>query len=204
MRIGVFGGTFDPVHLAHLILAEQCREQAALDQILFIPAARPPHKQDQDIASFDRRVEMLALALAGNPAFRVDELEKNRAGPSYTVDTLTELKSRQPEAQLFLIVGSDTLHELATWRQPERILELAKLLVVTRPGFPMLDCEPLRQALNLSRPIEVQPILSPLIDIASREIRRRVATGQSIRYLVPRSVEMYIKEKGLYEKGSKA
>src|SRR5437868_6696540 len=103
MRVGVFGGTFDPVHVGHLILAEQCREQARLDQVLFVPAARPPHKQERPLTSYERRTEMLALATSGHPSFRIDELEKDRPGPSFTVDSLQELKGRQPDADLFLI-----------------------------------------------------------------------------------------------------
>src|SRR5882724_7885500 len=132
MKIGVFGGTFDPVHLGHLILAEQCREQAALDQVLFVPALLPPHKQQQPLTTFALRVEMLALAISGNPAFRIDELEKDRAGPSYTVDTLTQLCQSRPGDDFCFIIGSDTLHELHLWYQPRRILELATLLVVAR------------------------------------------------------------------------
>src|SRR5919199_5145855 len=112
MRVGIFGGTFDPVHLGHLILAEQCREQGQLDQVWFIPAARPPHKQDQSLAPFAQRVEMLSLAIAGNPAFRIDELEKDRAGPSYTVDTLAELQRHHPGTEWFLLIGSDCLPDL--------------------------------------------------------------------------------------------
>src|SRR4051794_17757645 len=134
MRLGVFGGTFNPIHLGHLIMAEQCREQGRLDQGLFIPAARPPHKQDQELTSYAQRVEMLALAISGQPAFRVDELEKDRPGPSFTVDTLAQLQERHGKAELFLILGSDTLHDLPQWYQPVRILELAGLLVVPRPG----------------------------------------------------------------------
>src|SRR5262245_31594023 len=104
MRIGIFGGTFDPVHLGHLILAENCREQGRLDQVWFIPAAAPPHKLDRAITPFDRRVEMLRLALAGNPAFQVNELEKDRPGPSYTVDTLSELCRQYPGNELFLLI----------------------------------------------------------------------------------------------------
>jgi len=198
MRLGVFGGTFDPVHIGHLILAEQCREQAALDRVLFMPAARPPHKIGATITSFDQRAEMLALAIAGHPAFRVDDLEKGRAGPSFTVDTLEELLRRQTDAQLFLMVGSDTLNDLATWRQPERILELAKLLVMTRPTWPIQPTDQIGQALRLPRPVDVQIIEAPLIDIASRDIRRRVAEGRTIRYMVPRAVEAYIADKKLY------
>src|SRR5713101_6699269 len=107
MRIGVFGGTFDPIHLAHLIIAEQCREQAQLDQVWFVPAARPPHKLDRPVTPFAQRVEMLALAIAGHPAFRIDELEKERSGTTYTVDTLAELQRRHPDAEFWLTIGSD-------------------------------------------------------------------------------------------------
>src|SRR5262249_45221679 len=112
MRIGVFGGTFDPVHLGHLIVAEQCREQARLDQVLFVPAPRPPHKQLQPLTSFEQRVEMLQLAIAGYSIFHLDELEKNRDGPSYTADTLEELQRRAPQSELFLIIGSDCLPDI--------------------------------------------------------------------------------------------
>jgi nicotinate-nucleotide adenylyltransferase len=134
-RIGVFGGTFDPVHFGHLIVAEQCREQGQLDVVLFVPAARPPHKQDQDVTAFARRVEMLNLAIAGHPAFAVDEIEKDRNGPSYTVDTLEALRNRDPHVDFVLIVGADCLPDLQSWRQPFRIGELAELLVVDRPGW---------------------------------------------------------------------
>src|SRR5947208_2541209 len=130
MRLGIFGGTFDPVHLAHLVMAERCREQARLDQVLFVPAPRPPHKQVQPVTPFAQRVEMLSLAISGQPAFRIDELERDRPGPSYTVDTLQELRDRDPAAELFLVVGSDSLHDLPLWYEPARILELAALLVV--------------------------------------------------------------------------
>src|SRR5262245_20387177 len=129
MRIGVFGGTFDPVHLGHLILAEQCRAQGRLDQVLFIPAPRPPHKQDQPLTPFAQRVEMLSLALAGQPAFRIDELERDRPGPSYTVQTLEELQRRHPDAELWLLIGADTLQDLPHWYEPARIASLAGLLV---------------------------------------------------------------------------
>src|SRR5271166_5246780 len=144
MRIGVFGGTFDPVHLGHLILAEQCREQGRLDQVLFVPAASPPHKQSQALTPFAQRVEMLALAIAGQPAFRIDELEKDRPGPSYTVDTLEQLKERQPAAELFLILGSDTLLDLPHWHGPARVAALATLVVVARPDWQTLSDGELR------------------------------------------------------------
>ena len=138
MRVGVFGGTFDPVHFGHLILAEQCREQGRLDEVLFMPAPRPPHKP-QPTARYDQRVEMLALALAGNPAFRIDEIEKDRDGPSYTVDTVAELRRRRPGDDFWLLVGSDTVHDLHHWHEPRRLLEMAGLLVMDRPGSPAPD-----------------------------------------------------------------
>src|SRR5437762_1312049 len=134
MRIGVFGGTFDPVHLAHLILAEQCREQARLDQVWFVPAARPPHKHEDELTPFERRVEMLQFAVAGQPAFRVEELEKDRPGPSYTVDTLEELRRRHADAEFWLVLGADTLQDLPQWYEPARIARLAGFLVAGRPG----------------------------------------------------------------------
>jgi nicotinate-nucleotide adenylyltransferase len=200
MRIGIFGGTFDPVHLGHLILAENCREQGRLDQVWFIPAAAPPHKLDRPVTPFDRRAEMLRLALAGNPAFGVNELERDRPGPSYTADTLTELRRRHPGDEFFLLVGSDTLADLPAWHQPARILQMAGLLIWLRPGHPPHSAEQLRQALRLPEQIEVrlQVVEGPLIDISSSDLRRRVAAGRSLRYLVPRAVEQYIREKGLY------
>src|SRR5438270_13637789 len=149
MRVGVFGGTFDPVHLGHLILAEQCREQARLDQVWFIPAARPPHKSDRPLTPFAQRVEMLALALAGQPSFRIDELEKDRPGWSYTADTLAEVHRRHPGDEFLLLIGSDTLHDLRHWHDPARVAALAIFLVVARPGWELTDVEGLARALRL-------------------------------------------------------
>jgi nicotinate-nucleotide adenylyltransferase len=200
MRVGVFGGTFDPVHFGHLILAEQCREQGRLDEVWFVPAARPPHKSERELTRFDQRVEMLALATAGHAAFRVLELEKDRPGPSYTVDTLTELRRRDPKSDLWLLVGSDTLADLGTWHERHRLPELAGLLVMARPGHPVLPADRIRAELGLSpaEPLRVQTADVPLVDISSRDLRRRTAAGHSIRYFLPRSIEVYIREKHLY------
>jgi nicotinate-nucleotide adenylyltransferase len=201
MRVGVFGGTFDPVHLGHLILAEQCREQGRLDQVLFVPAARPPHKDERDLSPFAQRVEMLSLAISGQPAFRIDELEKDRPGPSYTVETLAYLHRCHPEADLCLLVGGDTLHDLPMWYQPQAIVAQATLLVMARPGATLPSVEELRKNLGLREevPLRVQVVDVPLIDIASRDVRSRVRRGSSIRYLVPRAVEAYIQDKHLYQ-----
>ena len=200
MRVGVFGGTFDPVHLAHLILAEQCRDQARLDQVLFVPAALPPHKQTKPLTSFAQRVEMLELAISGQSAFRVEELDKDRAGPSYTVDTLTQLRALRPTDEFYLILGSDSVRDLPIWREPRRILELAALLVFVRADHPPFSEHELRTALKLEDefPLRYQIIDAPLITISSTDIRKRLAEGRSVRYMIPRAVEAYIADKGLY------
>jgi nicotinate-nucleotide adenylyltransferase len=199
MRIGVFGGTFDPVHLGHLILAEQAREQARLDRVLFIPAARPPHKLERKITPFDQRIEMLALAIAGHPPFAIEELERDRPGPSYTVDTLEELHRRDLQANLVLLIGSDCLLDLVHWRSPARIGELAEILVMARAGWSVTDLQGVHERLGLSPELKLQPLASaPVVDISSRDLRRRAAEGRSLRYLVPRAVEVYIKAHHLY------
>lgn len=200
MRLGVFGGSFNPVHLGHLILAEQCREQTGLDRVLFVPAARPPHKRDQEMAPFERRAEMLALALAGNAAFAVSDIEKDRPGPSYTADTLSDLQERHADAELLLVMGGDMVVDFPSWHQPQRIAELATLLIAGRPGWQLPDVAEMERELGLAegKHIRFVKVESPLIGISSTEIRRRVAEGRSIRYLVPRAVEVYIQDKKLY------
>ena len=200
MRIGIFGGTFDPVHLGHLILAEQAREQGRLDEVWFVPAPRPPQKDGRSITRFDVRVEMLELAIAGHPAFRVDPLERDRTGPSFTVDTLIELHRRTPEHTYSLIIGGDSLADLPFWRDPRGIVSRAELLVMARPGSPPIDEGEFRRALALTEADELRlrVIDAPLIDIASRDIRRRVAEGRSVRYLLPRAIEVFVAERRLY------
>jgi nicotinate-nucleotide adenylyltransferase len=194
-RIAVFGGTFDPVHLGHLIMAEQCREQAKLDEVWFVPAARPPHKQRYDVTPFAQRVEMLELAIAGQPAFQVDQIENERPGPSYLVQTLQELAARRPDVDLHFLIGSDSLHDLPQWRDPERIVELAAFLVVPRAGHPLPAAHELQTTLSGLR---LQIVDMPLIDISSRDLRRRAAEGRSLRYLVPAAVACYIDTHRLY------
>lgn len=200
MRVGIFGGTFDPVHQGHLILAEQAREQARLDQVWFVPAPRPPQKRDQDITPFDQRVEMLHLAIVGHPVFRVDAIEKDRPGPSFTVDTLIHLREKYPTDEFVLLIGGDTLADLEHWYRPVDLLRLASLAVMSRPGVETLSAEDLRMRLALSpdMPVHLEVIQVPLIEIASRDLRQRVASGRSIRYFLPRPVEIYIEEKNLY------
>ncbi len=200
MRVGIFGGSFDPVHLGHLILAEQCREQGKLDEVRFIPAARPPHKQHQSLTSFHQRAEMLGLAISGHSAFRIDELEKDRPGPSFTADSLEQLKNAMPDAELCLILGADSVVDLPQWHEPARIAALAELLVVGRPGWALPKEAMLRSLIELPEGTSwrIRGITIPLVEIASREIRRKTSLGESIRYQVPRSVEAYILQHGLY------
>jgi len=197
-RVGVFGGSFDPVHLGHLIVAEHCREQCGLDRVLFVPAARPPHKPTQTLTDGRHRLEMIKLAIAGNEAFDASELELKREGPSYTVDTLEALQQNFPQAELYLLMGADMLMDFPTWRAPQRILELARIAVCNRPGV-AVDLEsggPLQFMQLLRR--RLVHVAIPQVGISATEIRGRIRSGRSIRYLVPRAVECYILENCLY------
>lgn len=200
MRIGIFGGTFDPIHNGHLLLAESCREQCRLDPVWFVPANIPPHKQSQQISSDKQRAEMISLAISGHAGFRLNTIELDREGVSFTVDTLAVLASENPGDELFLLMGADSLSDFPTWRSPERICELAIPVVVCRPGYDTPDLEklaplmsPERFAVAMSHQVE-----SPWIDLSSSSIRQRVQAGRSIRYRTPRSVEKYIETQGLY------
>lgn len=204
MRIGLLGGTFDPVHLGHLILAEQCREQAQLDRLWFVPAGQPPHKASDEISSGRDRQEMLQLAIAGHERFAVNVVELERADTSYTVHTLEQLTAAHPDDEFWLILGADSVHDLPGWYQPQRIMELARVLAVNRGGQPLPSREPLRGALGAELMARLEFVTIPDVEISATDIRQRRRNGRSIRYLVPRAVEMYIQEHGLYapESGS--
>jgi nicotinate-nucleotide adenylyltransferase len=201
MRIGIFGGTFDPVHMGHLILAEQCRTQAALDQVWFMPSAHPPHKVDKGVTRFEQRCEMIELAIAGHASFRVERVEKELPPPSYTAETLAELRRRNPSDEFFLLMGSDTLPDLPLWYEPRRVIEQAGLVVVPRPGVMLWTAERLATALGMEpAAVRLRFVACPMIEIASRELRRAMTDGMSIRYMVPRAVEEYIRDRELYAK----
>jgi len=200
MRLGLFGGSFDPVHYGHLLLAEYCREQCRLGEVWFLPAAVPPHKQGRELTPAKARIEMLELAIAGHEAFAVNRYEVERGGVSYTVDTLRHFRDEDPRRELFFLLGVDMLHDLPHWREAEQICQLATPVVVCRPPAVEPDFDSLA---GLASPHEIDRIRRhqvdmPQIDVSSTEIRRRVAEGLSIRYQTPRAVEKYIETHGLY------
>ena len=199
MRVGIFGGTFDPIHLGHLILAERCREDAELDEVWFVPSHRPPHKPGAAVTRFEHRCEMATLATTGQPLFRVETLEKDLPPPSYTAETLAELRRHHPDHEFHLIVGADVLPDFPTWHDPARVLEQAGLVVVPRPGFAVWASDQLAAAVGVPADrVRLLAVECPLIDIASRDVRRRVAEGKTVRFLVPRSVEEFVRERKLY------
>lgn len=200
MRLGIFGGSFDPVHCGHLLLAESCREVCRLDCVWFLPAAAAPHKRERRTASARQRVEMLRLAIGGHPGLDVSTLEIDRGGVSYTVDTLESLHNAQPDTELFLLMGADTLVDLPNWRAPARICELAVPVAVGRAGSPAPDYSLLSHLVSADRLDYFRQyyVHMPIVELTSTDIRERVAAGQSIRYRTPRAVEKYIETNGLY------
>lgn len=198
MKLGIFGGTFDPVHFGHLLLAEQCREQCGLDEVWFVPAGTPPHKLAQAIAPAKQRAEMLDLAVSGHAAFRVDRRELDRSGPSYTVETLRDLHVEDSTREFFFLLGADSLSDLPTWREPQAIFELAALVVVNRGNRSPPDVGPVWQVLGRDFSNRLQVVSIPACELSSSDIRRRVRESRSIRFMVPRAVECYIEAHRLY------
>ena len=199
MRIGVFGGSFDPVHLGHLILAENCRQQANLDQVLFIPCAMSPHKRDGAHGTDRQRLEMLDLAIGGHRDLVRSDMEIKRGGVSYTIDTLRELEESQPDNEWFFLMGADSLESFSSWKEPDEILKLAKPIVVGRPGSEIdLGSLEKNSSADYVKSLRELVVESPLIEISSSNIRQRVAESKSIRFLVPRSIEQYIVTQKMY------
>jgi nicotinate-nucleotide adenylyltransferase len=193
VRIGVYGGTFDPPHNGHLLLAADARDALTLDRLIFIPAGAQPFKIDTPpIASPQDRLEMLRLAVADDACYQVDDAEINRKGLSYTVDTLEHLATRYPSAKLFLLLGEDTLESFDKWREPDRILELATLAVMRRSAGSGQGSAVKATARG------VFEISARRVDVSSTEIRARMAAGKSIKGFVPEGVEMFIEARGLY------
>ncbi len=200
MRLGLYGGSFDPVHYGHLLLAECARERLRLDEVWLMPAAVPPHKQGRELAPAKHRLAMLDLALGGHEQIKSSRLEIERGGVSYTVDTLAAIHEQQPGVELFFLMGADSLNDLPTWREPGRICELATVAVVRRGGAPEPDFGVLVPLVSSERlaAIRAAQVQMPLIELSSTDLRQRAAAGQSLRYRTPRAVEKYIETHGLY------
>ena len=196
-RWGVLGGTFDPIHHAHLAIAEQVREQLSLAGVLFVPAGQTVHKDVASVSPAEHRRRMLELAVEGNPGFAVDAREIERGGPSYTVFTLAELAAEWPDREWHFIVSAEAARQLPTWREPQRILELARIVVVPRLGYAMPDRDWLAERLA-GRADRFLFADAPALGHSASDIRARVAAGRSIRYLVPDAVAAYIVQHGLY------
>jgi nicotinate-nucleotide adenylyltransferase len=201
-RIGILGGTFDPVHIGHLIMGAEAAASLRLDEVVFMPARFPPNKPDLVPAPVEDRLAMLELALDGQPGARISNIDVERPGPAYTVDTLRmarEVWELQDADRLWFVMGGDSLLDLPRWRSPAAILELARLAVVARPGFPA-DATPLEHRFPgiLGR---VDGVDAPVVGVSASDIRRRVAEGRPIRWHVPPAVERYIRQHGLYREG---
>ena len=218
IRLGILGGSFDPIHLGHLRSAEEVREALRLDRVVFVPAGNPPHKPDRRLAPRTARLRMVELAVAGNPAFRASPLEVRRAGVTYSIDTIAALRRALPRAALFFIMGLDAFRELHTWRDLERIFELASLVVTNRPPAPLepsIDHLPIAARKSFCYSPRTQSYRHPSgneilflsitgLDVSATAIRERRAAGRSIRYLVPDRVDRFIRDRRLYRGASSA
>ena len=199
MKIGVLGGTFDPVHTGHIELAEAVIHQLGLAYILFVPAGNPYFKTERNISPAKERLEMVRLAIKGSPNLKVSTMEIERPGPSYTVDTIAELKATlAPDDEIYFVLGWDILPELPKWREPARLIQLCRLVAIPRMNYRVPDLSPLEK--DVPGITERTVVLgAPTINISATIIRERVAGGQSIKHMVPAAVERYIKESGLYK-----
>jgi len=191
MDIGLFGGSFNPPHVAHLVVAEIARDQLGFDEVWWIPNATPPHKSHDELAAVEHRLAMTRRAIAGNPSFRVSEIEVGREGVSYTVDTLRVLQDEHPDTDFGLLLGSDSLDHFGEWHRPDEIMERVPLVVYKRPGI--IEDVPEPRFAN-----RVRFVSAPVMEVSGTEIRSRRRAGRSIRYLVPETVRSYIREHNLY------
>jgi nicotinate-nucleotide adenylyltransferase len=198
-KIGIMGGTFNPIHCGHLIIAEAVRESFCLDKVLFIPLGQPPHKPDTEVIDGEHRYEMVRRAIASNHYFEASRVEIDREGFTFTVNTLQILRDEYgPDARLFFIVGADVIPELTTWKDFKNVFQLCEFITVLRPGYNKMIFEADIEQLKKDYEIKLVSIKAPLIDISSRDIRERCSKGKSIKYLVTENVEEYITAAGLY------
>ena len=200
-RLGVLGGTFDPVHNGHLAIADGVRRMLDLDEVLFMPAGHSVFKENVGISNAEHRMEMVTLATAGNPFFNVSTIEMERPGPSYSIDTISELKAQSgSNSEIYLIVGYDTLHELPQWKDPQCLLQMCHIAAVKRPGYDKPDIDIIDAAVWRARD-RIIFIEAPYINISASDIRQRVIRGLSVTDIVPESVAMYIAANNLYTAG---
>lgn len=197
-QIGIMGGTFDPPHMGHLWIAEYVQKALALKEIRFIPTGMIAYKDNSQIAKAEDRLEMVRLAIMGNPNFVVDDIETQREGITYTFETLELLKAREPDAQFTFIVGADSLDYMERWMHPERIFACCRVAAVVRKGFPKLRMLKKKRELARRFGAQIEFVKTPVIPISSTEIRQRLSGGRSIHSLVPEAVEEYISQQGLY------
>jgi nicotinate-nucleotide adenylyltransferase len=194
-RLGMLGGTFDPIHLGHLVIASYAADALGLDAVLFLPAQSPPHKRDRSITPAAHRVSMVERAIADDDRFRLSRLDLGTETPSYTADLVERLAAADPDSELYFLAGADSLRDFGTWHEPERIIRTARLAIAPRPGI-KIEERMLNAVPNLRNRVALFD--APLMDIASTDLRRRVRAGHSIRYVVPDAVLRYIEDNGLY------
>ncbi len=195
-RLGIMGGTFDPIHYGHLLMAEEARTAFALDRVLFVPNGRPAHKKIYAVSSPEDRYAMTLLATASNPDFSCSRLELDRPGPSYTIDTLRAVRQLYPELEaLYFITGADAVLEILTWHEYDNLAQECRFIAVTRPGFVLERLAEIADKAFLDR-VSFLPI--PALEISSTDLRRRVRDGRSLKYLTPEPVEAYLRQQGLY------
>jgi len=199
LRIGISGGTFDPIHYGHLIAAQEIREKLKLDKVIFIPVGDPPHKTDIKVTDSVHRLNMVRKAIESNSFFEASTIDIDRPGYTYTIDTLMELKDKYPEnSEFYFIIGADTLPQLVTWKQYTKVFTLCRFAAVMRPGFASKEIYNEARRLERCFSAKIDIIDTPMIEISSTDIRKRVRESRSIKYLVPESVEEYIYANGLY------
>ena len=201
IKLGIMGGTFDPIHTGHLIVGEMARQQFSLDKVVFIPAGIPPHKTSKELAQSGDRLEMVRLAVCDNPFFDVSKCEINRDKVAYTVDTLSELKFTYPEStEFYFIIGVDSLFEIKGWKNPAKLFAMCNILVYGRPGFDEERASDEAQSLRTDFNAGIEFVKGPIIDISSTLIREMIMSNMSIKYIVPDSVEEYIRKNCIYRK----
>ena len=201
MRIGLFGGSFNPIHHGHLIVAQAVAERIGLDRVIVLPSNQPPHKPVRHLLEAVHRVEMVRIAIEGEPLFELSDFDVTRHGPTYTIDTIAHFRNQfGSEVELCWIIGADSLAELATWHRVEELVDTCRIVTAVRPGCTNVDWQPLATLLTdeqIAR-LRADIVPTPMIDISSTNLRERVRRGQSIRYLVPDAVRQYINQHGLY------